>query len=397
MRLIIFLTSLFISSGLYSQWIYSESKNAFDGNYKFCYAKGKGSEYPYHKPKLSINRFEKTDNVNFYIEGAGYFPKGVVVLIKFDNSDLVYKSYNHTFSGDSETIFLDEFTVEGNSLRISQFEMFQKLQQAQSVSIRVENDYRINDLKFSLSGSTNAINYVVGKEKLKTSLLLIKEQREVNSSLIQESESNFNKIFTIAKNAGIKEIEEDYSVFTSKLKNDLGIGYLGVESFKGYDIDSIVIKERFVGDYLIVNNDTIGTPSFYVDVFYKLKNGDLVEIEGTYEVEENSKVVKEFNRKLDELLVKYSSLTPLKNFLKQTILEYKFDRDYKLDDIVEVNVKFYNCLTFCYTGTLKLNLKNDLAQGDFKSIEFDFVTSGSSLKLKESWLADIGGKEDVYF
>ena len=97
------------------------------------------------------------------------------------------------------------------------------------------------------------------------------------------------------------------------------------------------------------------------------------------------------------MLVKYSSLTPRKNFLKQKILEYKFDRNYKLDDIVEVNVKFYNCLTFCYTGTLNLNLKNDLVQGDFKSVEVDFVTSGSSLKLKESWLADIGVREDVYF
>ena len=67
-------------------WKYSEGGNAFDGKYKTSIVTGIGSNFPYQKPSLVVNKFEG-ESINFYISDAGYFQEntGISVLWVFDN------------------------------------------------------------------------------------------------------------------------------------------------------------------------------------------------------------------------------------------------------------------------------------------------------------------------
>ena len=88
MKTILSLSALLITLALTAQsWTFSEGGDAFDGKYKTSSVIGKGTNYPYTKPSLVINKFEGEENINFYISGGGYFQEktGISVLWVFDN------------------------------------------------------------------------------------------------------------------------------------------------------------------------------------------------------------------------------------------------------------------------------------------------------------------------
>tara|TARA_Y100000589_G_scaffold46490_3_gene39036 strand:+ start:43772 stop:44776 length:1005 start_codon:yes stop_codon:yes gene_type:complete len=138
-------------------WIYKEDGNAFDGNYKFAAVEGKGSDFPYNNPILYIRKFDNGEP-EFFLTGAGFFSYSrPIVLFNFDDEDNIYKSIDNGYSADGDAIFFNE-------LDISFYEMFKKIKNGNKLFIRVQNENGKNDIEFSLSGSSKAVNFVIDRE-----------------------------------------------------------------------------------------------------------------------------------------------------------------------------------------------------------------------------------------
>ena len=76
MKKLLFLSILFLctTTNVSAQsWKYENGGDAFDGKYKTSFVKGTGSNSPYNKPILAINKYDNSPAVNFYISSAGYF------------------------------------------------------------------------------------------------------------------------------------------------------------------------------------------------------------------------------------------------------------------------------------------------------------------------------------
>ncbi len=296
-KILLFFFILF-SSISFSQWSYSESGNEFDGKIKVTKVIGKGSNYPYNNPKLILNYFLKDDSYNLYIDNSGYFNDGVNVTMIFDKEpNIFYKSYNQSISADNKTIFIDEFYINDElDNRIGFFEVLQKLKSNNSLSIRVEDDYGKNDIRFSLSGSTRGINFVVGTEVLNKKLEEIFSKKTNDNITLEKNKNIYTKLLSIGKEHKIKGINEDFgSTFKIKLQKDLGLYPYDIEDYTGLKYSSLKIKENFSGYYLIIGNDTIIKPDLRVNISYVLENGEELEFDGFYEVDEDSFLVKDSN------------------------------------------------------------------------------------------------------
>lgn len=153
------LFAILATGAVQAQWTYNSGGNDFDGTYKTSSVSGRGNDYLYNNPILVVNKWDKTGAVNLYISNSGYWSErsGVRVKIKFDNDETIYNGWDFSYSRDNKTLFLKSFE-QG---KISKIEMIGKMRSASSVSIRISNDYGQNDMKFSLSGSTKAINFVL--------------------------------------------------------------------------------------------------------------------------------------------------------------------------------------------------------------------------------------------
>ncbi len=154
----------FISFFCFSQnWKYDEAGNAFDGKYKEASVTGKGTDVPYHQPLLVIRKFDEQEYPDFFLYGAGtfdYYDKPTVSF-NFDNEDEIYVSNYHSVSvSDPNTIFFEDFN------NISFYDIIQKIKNGNKLYIRVVTPPwdRKNDLEFSLSGSSKAINFVIDKD-----------------------------------------------------------------------------------------------------------------------------------------------------------------------------------------------------------------------------------------
>ena len=145
-------------------WKKSSGGDAFDGKYRTSSVRGSGGDFPYENPTLVINKFD-SGSLNFYISGAGYWQSGTGVSVRwvFSNEpNTIYSTYDFSFSSDGKIIFLEEFNNPvNNAMKLSKKEFIKKLQVASNVQVRISNDYGNNSMKFSLSGSTNAINFVL--------------------------------------------------------------------------------------------------------------------------------------------------------------------------------------------------------------------------------------------
>jgi hypothetical protein len=173
--------------GFGQSWRYSGGGNDFDGKYRTSSIVGTGDDYPYNSPRLVINYFEESNQINFYISDAGYFPSSsnTEVMLSFNNEKgIIYNSLSLGYSSDSKSVFLDG-NFSPNYL--SQFEIFQKLMDASYVNVRIKNDYGQNDMRFSLSGSTKAIKYVIPYDAMLAKDLEIKEALRLRELEIKEN------------------------------------------------------------------------------------------------------------------------------------------------------------------------------------------------------------------
>ena len=195
-------------------WKFTSGGNDFDGRYKTSSIKGSASNYPYNNPRLVINYFDKDDSLNFYIINAGYYSDSsdVKVLWVFNNEkDIIYETPLINLSSDGKSIFFEEFKSPKSGEYLSVYEFIDKLKKATNVSVRVKGQFDKNDIKFSLKGSTKAINYVIPAEKMKSQINVIKlaRRRKDSIKIIQKNiKSKLRKISDI-ENLTLKKIDRE--------------------------------------------------------------------------------------------------------------------------------------------------------------------------------------------
>tara|TARA_B110000114_G_scaffold146075_1_gene155415 strand:+ start:284 stop:1096 length:813 start_codon:yes stop_codon:yes gene_type:complete len=189
--ILLFIANSFICSG--QSWTYKSGGNTFDGKYKTCSVIGIGSDYPYTKPLLVINIFDESD-LNFYISSSGYFSDAEDLQVYFalnGNGDNLYLATGLSVSDDGKIIFLSSFVSDDEVLL--NYEMIKLLKTSTKLEVRIKGNYGKNDLKFSLSGSQKAINFVIPNNQLDKELILIQNIKE---KLIVEKEQEELEIRT---------------------------------------------------------------------------------------------------------------------------------------------------------------------------------------------------------
>ena len=250
MKKLLFLSILFLctTTNVSAQsWKYENGGDAFDGKYKTSFIKGLGREFPYNKPILAINKFDKNSSINFYISSAGYFQEdtGVKILWVFNTEpNVIYSTYDWSYSSDGKIIFFKEFNDPNSDNKISRYEFIEKLKLASKVSVRISNKYGSNDLTFSLSGSTKAIDFVL--PNLKDLISDVVYKRQIKNKFKEEKKIELNKLLEILKTQKISA--SSMSILKNKIKTDLGIGLLGRkgtgESYQIYKSISIQRKRN---------------------------------------------------------------------------------------------------------------------------------------------------------
>lgn len=161
-----FISVLLISTVFGQSWNFKATGNDFDGRIRTATIVGKGGEYPYTSPTLVVNFFENSKSLNFYITDMGYTGcDDNQALFVVDGTHRLKTQY---VSDDSEksTLFFDGFEKinSGEYGTFSNLEVLQFLKSGTKLSVRVSNDCYQRDYSFSLTGSTAAINFVLGRD-----------------------------------------------------------------------------------------------------------------------------------------------------------------------------------------------------------------------------------------
>tara|TARA_R110002033_G_C3895715_1_gene239404 strand:+ start:8686 stop:9879 length:1194 start_codon:yes stop_codon:yes gene_type:complete len=309
-----------ISLNIYSQsWKYESGGNAFDGEYKVAYVIGTCSDFPYNKPGLFLNVF-KERNLNFYIANSGYYSSenDVEILFVFNNEpNTIYYSNEISLSKDNETIFLSSFSSDNNEF-ISRNEFIEKLKKSSRLDVRIKSSYKNRDMIFSMSGSSNAINFVITDNYLKHVKNIEEKVRlEIDSisklekiKIIKENESikklvNILSEFGIEKNEIEKSIKElKFSAITNKYElSDIGRIEVSLGKYAYYPLFSLYdLKNEFIIRL------SIDLPNFNT----KLKNDkEQEEIlkkkqDSLKEVEKEKTLMKSSKEVLDNLIKRYN-------------------------------------------------------------------------------------------
>ena len=222
--------------GFGQSWTFNSGGNDFDGKYKTSSVVGTGTDYPYDSPRLVINFFEDTEQINFYIADAGYFSSSsnTSVQLSFSNEKgTIYKSNSLSYSSDRKSVFLGDYFSPNN---IKRFEIFQKLMAASYVNIRISNDYGKNDLKFSLKGSSRAIKFVIPYDEIVEEENNVKKNKELSQKkaklLVQERDSVLR--YNLKKYAISSNLE-------NKIINNINLEIKSRGFKKIENIDSLVV------------------------------------------------------------------------------------------------------------------------------------------------------------
>ena len=262
MKKLLFSLAIFISFASFGQtWKYSEGGNTFDGKYKTSIVTGVGNNFPYTKPSIVINRFEGK-SINFYISDGGFFQAGtgIRVLWVFDNEpDILYSTYDYSISSDGKILFFTEFNNPDGAGKLKPIDIIEKLTLANKVTVRMSDDYGSNDIVFSLSGSSKAINFVIPKEERQQ---MIEKGLAERNVLGQVEGKNQLILDDLMKKANEEKLSSSsLSTLKSSIEKDLGLSYYtGMGTGKNYK--SISVKAD-IGDSMF---ETYG----YVDIFYIL-------------------------------------------------------------------------------------------------------------------------------
>ena len=190
-RIILITFSLVLTFSLFSQtWKYKSEESPFDGKYKFSSVIGSGGEFPYNNPVFVVNLFIESEIMNIYLSNAGYAGcDNRIIYIKFDGDQNIYAFYSKTNS--EKDIWFLQSSSEISS--ISLIELLDKIKAHNHMFIRLSSDCGQTDYKFSLSGSTTAINFVTAK--------YIKEQ-QAKAKLWAEKQKRKEELISLVAKGG---------------------------------------------------------------------------------------------------------------------------------------------------------------------------------------------------
>tara|TARA_B110000879_G_C11088594_1_gene477958 strand:- start:22 stop:1242 length:1221 start_codon:yes stop_codon:yes gene_type:complete len=387
-------------------WTSSEGGNAFDGKYKTSSVEGKGTNFPYTKPVIVINKFDG-EKLNFYISGGGFFQEktNIGVLWVFDNEpDIIYSTYDWSISDDGKILFFSEFNNPDGSGKLKPVDIIEKLTLANKVTVRMKDKYGSNDIDFSLSGSTKAINFVLPKDERQKMI----ESAEAERVALAESEGKgqliLDELLNIAK--AEKLTDSSISSLKSTIQQNLGLSYYsGMGTGKNYK--SISVEGEL--------SDSMFESYGYVKVFYTLDDGSKEEIYGSWKVEmdapifirlkeEKAKEEAELAEKqekekefLGNILSKYQR-DDLKNHLSDEILEIskRYSSGFDILDVKNVLITlselsslrkvFYNCKVEVY-----------LNDGSVKTIDNTYIYTSKKVGISKKDLKTLGGKANIPF
>ncbi|WP_445758018.1 hypothetical protein [Polaribacter sp.] len=279
----ILIVIFFINLHSFSQWSFNSGKNDFDGNYKVSTLYGSGGSFPYTKPLLVINKYEK-NQVNIYLTNVGYSGcENRLVYFKFNNEETVYETdyVNSGLKNDSWFLYFKD---------LKNYQFLAKIVEKNSLSVRVQSDCGSEDYRFNLSGSSKAINYVLGNdwienerknhlnqislERKKDSLTNIQIHKFFKETKLRDSITGIKKIQQEEK----KKIERDSikNIRLLKINNDYRLKYSDLNYMFCEPINEVTRFYQFMQDIkpkLNLKRDVIIIISrdFVNKVFYKVE------------------------------------------------------------------------------------------------------------------------------
>jgi hypothetical protein len=286
MKKILLLIVITFSVSSYSQWTYKSGKSDFDGNYKTSSVYGSGGKFPYTKPLLVVNKFKKS-SLNIYISNAGYSGcSNNVISLKFNGDEKIYKTDYSSSGSNNDSWFLSSF------YNLEDFELIEKFKKHSSMSVRLKSSCGCSDYKFSLGGSTKAINFVVGEnwiqqkkeealtaevferkllEKERKNKLELKEKREKIERKKEEKEILFLKTQQSQINLPFENFDEQKKeveklVTKSSLKFFKKEFYLNMADIKVYKNIYEVNEEFIIPRKTLIRIDE----KYYHKKYYKI-------------------------------------------------------------------------------------------------------------------------------
>ncbi|WP_439130021.1 hypothetical protein [Polaribacter sp.] len=218
MKTIFTILCFFYSIVLFSQWSYSSGKSDFDGKYKTASIRGSGGAFPYNKPLLVVNKFADKE-LSIYITDSGYSGcDSKIAYFKFNGDDKIYKTVYIGEGPNSNSWFI-------NSLeKIDKIELLDKFIKHNYVSVRLRSNCNTSDYKFSLSGSSKALNFVTGHGFIKNYI----KNKEAKIKRITEEKERLKLKRLKEKVEEKKRVDSLNNLFTSKInkQNSIPIGDL---------------------------------------------------------------------------------------------------------------------------------------------------------------------------
>ncbi len=403
--IILTLALLFSLSSLSQTWKYEAGGSTFDGKYKTAYIQGSGNKFPYKTPSLVINKFEGK-SINFYISDGGFFQEktGIRVLWVFDNEpEKLYSTYDYSISSDGKTLFFAEFNNPDGSGKLKPIDIIEKLTLANKVSVRMSDDFGSNDIVFSLSGSTKAINFIIPKEERQQMIEKGLEERNVLAEAEAKNQLVLNDLMAKANEEKISS--SSLTSLKSQFEKDLGLSYYtGMGTGKNYK--SISLEADF-GDSMFENYG-------YVDIFYILDDDSKEKIYGTWTVEMDAPIfarlkeekakaeIELANKKANDdeylkgLLSKYQREDFINHLIEKVSEESeRYSKEFNIQDIESIKITLSSYLSYkkTYSGCkVDILLKN----GTTRVITNTYLSLENVLISKKD-LKGMGGKEMVAF
>ena len=404
MKKLLFTLALFTSFASFGQtWKYSEGGNAFDGKYKTSSVSGVGTKYPYTSPTLVINKFEGRA-INFYISDGGFFQEktGIGVLWVFDNEpNKRYSTYDYSISSDGKILFFTEFNNPDGSGKLNPVDIIEKLTLANKVTVRMEDDYGSNDIVFSLSGSTKAVNFVIPKEERQQMIDSALAERNALSEVEDNNQLVLDDLIKIATEEKLSS--SSLSSLKSTFEQNLGLSYYSALG-TGKKYKSILLEGNL--------SDKMFESYGYVDVFYILDDGSKEKIYGSWTVEMDAPIfvrlkeekakeelelankLENDNKHLDSLLSKYQR-DDIVNLLMENITKAskKYSKEFNIQDAESIKItlsgyqykKYWNC-------RVEILLNNGITR-----VIDNTYPAIYELEISNKDLKTLGGKAEVAF
>ena len=253
-------------------WEFKNAYNDFDGAFKVASQIASIGTNSIYKPRLVINSVNDGLTTNFYITDYGLVFDDLSVWLKFDNDDILYYART-TLSDDGKTIFIRDARDDDDDI-FSKLELYKKLESASRISIRVQDKYSKNDYRFSLKGSSKAINQVVDFNSQIENIKLAKKLKEDTDSKVKVF---MNEIINLKIRFSSWRIIRN--IFESEFRQAILDGTIN-------NYESVTLKE-----HPIEKNKR----DYQVKVFYKMKDGSEKEFTGRYfTVEKDAPIYKRF-------------------------------------------------------------------------------------------------------